>query len=53
MMLLYPDHSPEFTFIALSIAASRIILGMHFLSDVLVGAAAGSLLGYFALNLLR
>jgi undecaprenyl-diphosphatase len=53
MMLLYPEHSPEFTFIALSIAASRIILGMHFLSDVLVGAAAGSLLGYFALNLLR
>ena len=53
LMVLYPEHSAEFTFIGLSIAASRIILGMHFLSDVLVGAAAGSLLGFFALNLLR
>jgi membrane-associated phospholipid phosphatase len=27
------------------IAASGIILGMHFLSDVLVGAAIGAILG--------
>jgi undecaprenyl-diphosphatase len=31
---------------ATSIAASRIILGMHFLSDVLAGAAIGVLIGY-------
>lgn len=53
LLVLYPDFTLEFTFVALSIAASRIILGMHFLSDVLVGAAAGTLLGYAALALLR
>lgn len=52
LMVLYPEHTIEFTFIGLSIASSRIILGMHFLSDVIVGAAAGTLLGYFALALL-
>ena len=29
-------------FCALSIAASRILLGMHFLSDVVVGAIIGT-----------
>jgi membrane-associated phospholipid phosphatase len=33
-------------FIALSIASSRILLGMHFLSDVVAGALIGSALGY-------
>jgi len=31
--------------VALLIAASRIILGMHFLSDVLAGSAIGVVLG--------
>lgn len=53
LLVLYPEFTLEFMFVALSIAASRIILGMHFLSDVLVGAAAGTLLGYSALALLR
>jgi undecaprenyl-diphosphatase len=30
------------------VAVSRILLGMHFLSDVVAGAAIGSLLGYAA-----
>ena len=50
---LYPGYTMEFSFIAVSIAASRIVLGMHFLSDVLVGALAGSVLGVLALELLR
>ena len=33
-------------FCALSIAMSRIVLGMHFLSDVVVGAILGAGLGY-------
>ncbi len=33
-------------FCAVSIAASRILLGMHFLSDVLAGAIIGTVLAY-------
>jgi undecaprenyl-diphosphatase len=32
-------------FLAISIAFSRVVLGMHFLSDVLAGAVLGSALG--------
>jgi undecaprenyl-diphosphatase len=39
----YPDLATGLLFCALSIAASRILLGMHFLSDVLAGAAIGSI----------
>jgi undecaprenyl-diphosphatase len=41
----YPALRPGLFFCATSIAASRIVLGMHFLSDVLAGAALGALLG--------
>ena len=40
----YPDLAIGLMFCAFSIAASRILLGMHFLSDVLAGAAIGSVL---------
>jgi undecaprenyl-diphosphatase len=36
---------PGLFFCASSIAASRILLGMHFLSDVIAGALLGTLLG--------
>ena len=39
----YPDLATGLMFCALSIAASRILLGMHFLSDVVAGAAIGSI----------
>jgi undecaprenyl-diphosphatase len=38
----YPSLTAPLLFCALSIAVSRILLGMHFLSDVLVGAILGS-----------
>lgn len=38
----YPDATFPLLFCAISIAASRILLGMHFLSDVLVGAVIGT-----------
>lgn len=41
----YPDLLTGLLFVALSIAASRIILGMHFLTDVIVGALIGTLVG--------
>ena len=40
----YPTLAAGLMFCALSIAASRILLGMHFLSDVLAGAAIGTIL---------
>lgn len=41
----YPDAAIGLYFVASSIAVSRVLLGMHFVSDVLAGAAIGSLLG--------
>jgi undecaprenyl-diphosphatase len=38
----YPDLTAGLLFCALSIAASRVMLGMHFLSDVLAGIAIGT-----------
>lgn len=41
----YPEIAPVLYFCSISIAASRILLGMHFLSDVAVGAGLGYWLG--------
>ncbi len=46
MALFYPNLTIGLFFCALSIATSRILLGMHFLSDVLAGALIGTALGY-------
>lgn len=42
--LFYPGLMPGLLFCAFSIGVSRMILGMHFLSDVVVGATIGTLL---------
>jgi len=44
----YPATAPALFFFAFSIAVSRIVLGMHFLSDVVAGALVGALLGWAA-----
>ena len=44
--LFYPSLMAPLLFLALSVAASRIILGMHFLSDVVAGCMIGTTLGY-------
>lgn len=49
---MYPDLSLGLLFCALSIAGSRILLGMHYLSDVLAGSLIGGLLGYVSLQLI-
>jgi undecaprenyl-diphosphatase len=46
MALHYPTLAAGLVFCALSIALSRIMLGLHFLSDVIAGCALGCLLGY-------
>jgi len=52
LSLFYPAFAIGLLFCALSIAMSRIVLGMHFLSDVIAAALIGTglgYLGYFAL----
>ncbi len=46
LSLFYPSLTIGLLFCALSIAMSRILLGMHFLSDVVAGALIGTGLGY-------
>jgi len=41
----YPSLEGLLYFLAISIAFSRVVLGMHFLSDVLAGAVLGTALG--------
>jgi undecaprenyl-diphosphatase len=50
--LYYPGLLPWLLFCAFSVAISRIVLGMHFLSDVVVGAGLGTILGYCSFALL-
>jgi undecaprenyl-diphosphatase len=49
----YPALLPGLLFCAASVALSRIVLGMHFLSDVVAGGVLGALLGYSAAALVR
>ena len=44
----YPALMPGLLFCAVSVALSRILLGMHYLSDVIAGSLAGTILGYAA-----
>lgn len=46
--MFYPEMQPGLYFCAVSIAASRILLGMHFLSDVVAGALLGGALGWLS-----
>ncbi len=48
----YPGAAPLLWFVAISVAISRIVLGMHFLSDVVAGAVVGCLLGRIAMALI-
>jgi len=49
--LFYPELQVCLLAAAFLIAASRIILGMHFLSDVLAGSAIGVALGFTAFHI--
>lgn len=46
--LWYPALLVGLMFCALSVAASRVILGLHYLSDVIVGLAIGMVIGVMA-----
>jgi undecaprenyl-diphosphatase len=49
----YPGLLPILLFCALSVAMSRVVLGMHFLSDVVAGALIGSALACGSVWLIR
>src|SRR5262249_9617482 len=53
LSIFYPTLILTLLFFAFSIAMSRILLGMHFLSDVVAGALIGTILGYVAHALMR
>jgi undecaprenyl-diphosphatase len=44
----YPEILPPLILLAANVAVSRVVVGMHYLSDVLAGSAMGGLLGYAA-----
>jgi undecaprenyl-diphosphatase len=44
----YPLSLAALLFCAVSVALSRILLGMHFLTDVVAGSVLGAVLGYLA-----
>ena len=48
----YPGLTISLLFCAVSIAVSRIVLGMHFLSDVLAGCLIGCAVGHLAVLIL-
>jgi undecaprenyl-diphosphatase len=52
LLIVYPFIALPLLFCAFSVAASRVVLGMHFLSDVLAGIVIGSGIGFFTLQLL-
>jgi undecaprenyl-diphosphatase len=47
----YPEIRPGLIVLAANVAISRVVSGMHFLSDVVVGSGLGALLGYAAFRL--
>jgi undecaprenyl-diphosphatase len=53
LSLFYPQLAIGLLFCAFSVAVSRILLGMHFLSDVVAGAAIGTGLAYTTTSLLK
>jgi len=53
LCIFYPDLQAPLLALSLSIALSRIVLGMHFVSDVVVGSLLGIGLGYGSYLLFR
>lgn len=53
LCIFYPQLAAALFALAISIAISRVILGMHFVSDVVVGSLLGAGLGYGAFLLVR
>jgi len=53
LCIFYPQLEVALLALSLSIAASRVLLGMHFVSDVVAGSVIGAGLGYGSYLLFR
>ena len=53
LCIFYPQLQTPLIALSLSIAVSRVVLGMHFVSDVVVGSLLGAGLGYGSYLLIR
>ncbi len=53
LCIFYPELQAGLLILAVSIAVSRVVLGMHFVSDVVVGSLLGAGFGYGAYQLFR
>jgi undecaprenyl-diphosphatase len=53
LSMFYPELQVALLVLSVSIAISRVILGMHFVSDVVVGSLLGAGLGYGSYLLFR
>jgi undecaprenyl-diphosphatase len=49
--LFYPSYMIWLMLCATSVATSRVVLGMHFVSDVIAGSVMGAGIGYMAYSL--
>lgn len=53
LCIFYPQMQTALIALSLSIAVSRVVLGMHFVSDVVVGSLLGAGIGYGSYLLIR
>lgn len=53
LMVFYPQFGLALLLCSASVAASRLVLGLHFLSDVVAGSMLGVALGYFSVYLIH
>ena len=51
LALFYPSYMVGLMLCATSVATSRVVLGMHFVSDVVAGSVMGAGIGYAAYSL--
>jgi undecaprenyl-diphosphatase len=53
LALFFPALAPAWGLLALAIGISRVVLGLHYVSDVLAGAILGTLIGVSTFGVLR
>jgi undecaprenyl-diphosphatase len=52
LSLSFPEYALALVFCGASVSVSRVVLGLHFLSDVIAGSVIGASIGYTTYTLL-